>query len=107
MESRDLFSSDSADCDEECLRERMGDDTVRIVIDPRLEVFWRTSQELWIKRALFLAIPVNTALCGCEYWAMTDKLHDRLSAFCHKTLRCVLGINMFAVKGDRIKNEHL
>jgi len=44
------------------------------------------SRDLRIKWALFLAIPVNTALCGCECWAMTDKLHDRLSAFHHKAL---------------------
>jgi len=42
----------------------------------QLENFWRTPQDLRIKRALFLAIPVNTALCGCEHWAMTNKLHD-------------------------------
>jgi len=40
----------------------------------QLENFWRTSQDLRIKRAVFLAVPVNTALCGCECWAMADKL---------------------------------
>jgi len=38
---------------------------------------------------------------------MTDKLCERLSAFHHKTLQRVLGINMFAVDRGRIKNEHL
>jgi len=60
-----------------------------------------------IKRALFLAILVNTALHGCECWAMTDKLCSQLSVFHHKTLPRVLGTNMFAVEQDRIKNEHL
>jgi len=73
----------------------------------QLENFWCTSQDLRIKRALFLATPANTALCSCECWAMTDKLHDQPSAFHHKTLHHVLGINMFAVERDRIKNEHL
>jgi len=64
----------------------------------QLKKFGRMSQELWIKWALFLATLVNTALCGCEHWAMTDKLCDRLSAHHHKTLHHVLGINMIAVE---------
>jgi len=73
----------------------------------QLKNFWRSSQDLRIKRAIFPAVPVDTALCGCECWAMTDELHDQLSAFYHKTLCHVLGINMFAVERDCIKNEHL
>jgi len=69
--------------------------------------FWRTSQDLHVKRVLFLAIPVNTALFGCEYWAMNESLYDKLSVFYHSTIRRVLGVNMFAVERDRMKNEHL
>jgi len=52
----------------------------------QLENFWRTSHDLQVKRALFLAIPVNTALFGCECWAMNESLHDKLSVFHHSTI---------------------
>jgi len=73
----------------------------------QLENFWRTSHDLHMKRVLFLAIPVNTALFGCEHWAMNESLCNKLSVFHHSTIRRVLGTNLFAVERDRVKNEHL
>jgi len=72
-----------------------------------LDNFWRSSTDVRIKRTLFLAIPVNTALYGCEYWAMNDKLRKMLAVFYHKCIRRVLDINMYQVEKNHIKNEHL
>ena len=57
------------------------------------------------KFLIYLAIPINIALWGCESWALTQALTDRLSAFHHKSIRSILGINMHQVKEERIKNE--
>ena len=68
---------------------------------------WKSSMDLRSKKLFFLQIPLNTALFGCEYWALTDSLRAKLSAFYHRGLRRVLGLNMHDVERDRIRNEHL
>ena len=68
---------------------------------------WKSSMDLRSKRLFFLQIPLNTALFGCEYWALTDTLRAKLSVFYHKGLRRILGLSMHDVEHDRIRNEHL
>jgi len=68
---------------------------------------WKSSMDLKSKKLFFLQIPLNTALFGCEYWALTDSLRAKLSTFYHKGLRRILGLNMHDVEHDRIRNEHL
>jgi len=68
---------------------------------------WKSSMDLQSKKLFFLQIPLNTALFGCEYWALTDSLRAKLSAFYHRGLRRVLGLNMRDVEQDKIRNEYL
>jgi hypothetical protein len=69
--------------------------------------FFRSSADLKTKRQIFLAIPVNTALYGCESWALTEEHRKRITGFYHKAARRILGINMFHVEEFHIRNEHV
>jgi hypothetical protein len=59
------------------------------------------------KRQIFLAIPANTALYGCESWALKAHHRRKLTSFYHKSIRRILGISMHRVEKDHIKNEHI
>jgi hypothetical protein len=57
------------------------------------------------KYNIYMAIPVNTALWGCESWSLTEQARKRLSAFHHTSIRYILGINMHNVQEHRIENK--
>ena len=59
------------------------------------------------KRQIFLAIPVNTVLYGCETWTLKADHRRKLTSFYHKSIRRILGISMHRVDKDHIKNEHI
>ena len=42
--------------------------------------------ELATKYKVYMAIPVNTALWGCESWSMTEKMRRRIRAFHHQSI---------------------
>ena len=69
--------------------------------------FWRSSADIRTKRMIFQAIPVNTALYGCESWGLTERHKQQLTAFYHRSIRRIFGINMYMVKDYHIKNEQL
>lgn len=69
--------------------------------------FFRSTADLHTKRLIFLAIPVNTALYGCESWTLTAALRRSITGFYHKAARRVLGINMHHVEQFHIRNEHV
>jgi len=96
------ISSDLTDTREVALRLRQAANQVCA-----LKNFWRCPADLATKHLLFLAIPVNTALYGCESWALTEQLCHSITGFFHTGLRCILGINMHQVKDLGIWNEHL
>jgi len=62
---------------------------------------------LYLKRRIYLAIPFNTALYGCESWTLTE--HDRrlLTTFHHKSIRRILNISMLEVWLDSITNKNV
>lgn len=71
-----------------------------------LKTFFRCPYiPLNIKYKIFLAIPVNTALWGCESWALNEDNKRYLRTFQHKSLRTILNINMYQVKDYNISNE--
>ena len=72
-----------------------------------LLTFFSTSADLLTKRLVFQAIPLNTVLYGCETWALTVLLKQKVSAFFHTALRQILNINMHHVQEYRIRNEHV
>ena len=72
-----------------------------------LTTFFRTPADLRIKRQIYQAIPMNTALYGCESWTLSDKLERDLSSFHHGAMRKLLGLTMHHVRHLRIRNEHV
>ena len=54
---------------------------------------------------MFLVIPINLLLWGCESWALWTSLLKKLEVFLHRRIRRILGISMNEVKDQRIKNE--
>ena len=69
--------------------------------------FFRSCADLHTKRSIFLSIPVNTLLYGCESWALTAELEKKISTCYHKWIRRILGINMHDVEVHHIRNEHI
>ena len=56
------------------------------------------------KVRVYVQIPLNTVLWGCESWALTEDLKRELRTFHHRSLRRILNINMFEVEEQRIRN---
>jgi hypothetical protein len=70
-----------------------------------LRPFFRSPHiDLETKVRVYLAIPMNTVLWGCESWALTEDLIRELRVFHHRSLRKILNINMFEVEEQRITN---
>ncbi len=63
--------------------------------------------DLKAKYLLFLAIPTNTLLWGCESWAVREDHHKKLDVFVHSSVRRILGINMLTVREERLRNEEV
>ena len=57
------------------------------------------------KYLIFLAIPINLLLWGCESWALRTSLLKKLEVFLHRSIRRIPGISMTEVKDQRITNE--
>ena len=72
-----------------------------------LSNFWNSAADLRTKRMIYQAIPLNTAIFGCEYWALTEKSRTRLSAFHHTSLRKILGIKHKHVQDQHIRNAYV
>ena len=71
-----------------------------------LAKFWTdASVDNHSKYLIFLAIPINLLLWGCESWALQTSLLIKLEVFLHRNIRRILGISMTEVKDQRITNE--
>ena len=71
-----------------------------------LKTFFRCPGiELATKYKVYMAIPVNTALWGCESWSMTAKMRRRIRAFHHQSVRSILRINIHIVETYRTNNS--
>jgi hypothetical protein len=60
---------------------------------------------LTTKCKVYLAIPVNTMLWGCESWSMNADMQRQMQVFHHRNLRSILGVNMLLVETYHITNE--
>ena len=69
---------------------------------------WRNPYtDLQAKKSIFLAIPANLLLWGCETWALRQTHIDKLNVFWHRAIRNILGIRMSEVIDDHISNEQI
>ena len=68
--------------------------------------FWTdASVDNFSKYLIFLAIPINLLLWGCEIWALWTYLLKKLEVFLHRSIRRILVISMAEVKDQHITNE--
>jgi len=66
---------------------------------------WKCSEvELYSKYLIFMAIPLNLLLWGCESWSLKENLAKSLDVFLHRIIRRILGISMLEVREDHVKN---
>ena len=73
-----------------------------------LRHFWRNPYvDLKAKKLVFLAIPANLLLWGCETWALRQSHIRKLNVFWHRAIRNILGIRMQEVIDDKISNEQI
>ena len=71
-----------------------------------LAKFWTdASVDNHIKYLIFLAIPINILLWGCESWVLRTSLLKKLEVFPHRRFRRIIGISMTEVKNKCITNE--
>ena len=71
-----------------------------------LHKFWAdASVDNHSKYLIFLAIPTNLLLWGCEIWALRTSLLKKLEVFLHHSIRRILDISMSEVKDQHITNE--
>ena len=57
------------------------------------------------KYLIFVTIPINLLLWGCESWALRTSLLKKLEVFLHRSIRRILGVSMAEVKDQHITNE--
>ena len=62
---------------------------------------------MYWKYMIFLAIPCNFLLWGCDSWVLRQFLLDTLEVFLHRNIMNILGINMTKVRDMRIKNKSI
>jgi hypothetical protein len=73
-----------------------------------LNHLWRNKHvEQDIKVWLYLALPVNTLLWGCESWAISAEAMRSLETFHTKSIRKILGVSMWNVQALRVTNEQV
>jgi len=73
-----------------------------------LRHFWKNPYaDLKAKKQIFLAIPANLLLWGCETWALRQSHINKLNVFWHRAIRNILGIRMAEVIDDHVSNEQI
>ena len=73
-----------------------------------LEKFWRDPHvNMYSKYMIFREIPCNLLFWGCEIWALTQSLLDKLEVFLHHSIRRILVIIMGQVRERHIKRSHI
>jgi hypothetical protein len=71
------------------------------------ELFRSTEVPLGIKYKMYVAIPLNAELWGCESWATIEAGTKTIEVFHHKAIRKILGIPMKIVREERISNAEI
>ena len=71
------------------------------------EFFDRKEISIRAKYLVFMAIPVNLLLWGCESWALRKDLLLKIERSVNRNIRCILGINMTEVMEKHIKDKQI
>jgi hypothetical protein len=69
-----------------------------IVMGQLKQLFMGHTVPLDIKLHMHHTIPVNTALWGCEIWALCDSNANRLNVFHHRSIHMILDISLRKVR---------
>ena len=64
-----------------------------------------TSVDNRSKYLIFLAIPINLLLWGCESWVLRKSLLKNIEVFLQRSIRRILAIIVTQVKDQHIANE--
>ncbi len=71
-----------------------------------LKHFWNNPYaSMRAKQLIFLAIPANQLLWGCESWALRQSHSTKLEVFWHRSIQRILQIGIGQVIKERITNE--
>ena len=92
-------------CDDEDITARVAAATASM---GALKEVWRNQHlDIYSKNLLFRAIPMNLLLWGCKTWLLRQSLLNKLEVFLHRSIRCILDINMTRVKDKQIRNTKI
>ena len=73
-----------------------------------LKIFWDSNHvDIGAKVLIYLAIPVNLLLWGCQSWALTKVLIKKLEVFHMRCIRRILQIKWDDVREFKIKNSQV
>ena len=73
-----------------------------------LKDVWQNQHlDIYSKYLLFRAIPMNLLLWGCKTWLLRQSLLNKLEVFLHRSIQCILAINMTRVKEERNQKDIL
>merc|ERR1712115_772112 len=73
-----------------------------------LSGFWNNDYvDMFHKYRIFMAIPVNMLLWGCESWALKESSLSSLDIFLHRSIRRIMKVSMSKVKDRKLNNEKL
>jgi hypothetical protein len=61
--------------------------------------------DLEVKKSIYTTWVLPIILWGCETWAITAKIHDKLKAFHHRSLRWIMRMSYLDCKERRWRNE--
>ena len=70
-------------------------------------IFRNPHLSLYIKKLLYMVIPMNLLLWGSETWALKQSNQKKLQVFHTSAIRRILNINMMEVQLYRISNEEI
>ena len=74
----------------------------------KLKSFWRDScVDLRSKYFIFVTIPLNMSLWGCEIWALHANLLRELEMFLHRSVRNIMQIDITQVIDEHITNASM
>lgn len=57
------------------------------------------------KKLLYLQVPLNTVLWGCESWTLSAEITRELQVFHHRAMRKILNLNIYDVMEKNISNK--
>ena len=73
-----------------------------------LKRFWNNRHvDYYSKYLIFMAIPINLLLFGCESWALRKALLRKMEVFVHRNVWKILKITIVQVMENRIRNEKI